>query len=193
MLILVFVVSYGVKKGTLQTYSTFWNVTHYENLRVFKNQMKNLLLVRFQYSIITSRPTIYILFLFWCFFFFFGETLLLLTFNYNSISDIIPSTYFLLIKTHVIFFTTTSSQYLGETIFTYIIFFTTASLKFLMNLRYTFDYHYLKYLAHWDLIFLTTTFYLFIAVGSKITFLTVLFLFYFFTTRLFNKEVNIYY
>ena len=193
MLILVFVVSYGIKKGTLQTYSAFWNITHYENLRVIKKQIKNVLWVRFQYSIITSRPTIYILFFFWCFFFFFGETLLLLTFNYNSISDTIPSAYFLLVKTHVIFFTTTTSQYLGETIFMYILFFTTASIKFLTNLRYTFDYHYLKYLAHWDFAFLAIILYLFIAGGSKLVFLATATLFYFFTVRFFNKNAKIFY
>ena len=127
------------------------------------------------------------------FFFFFGETLLLLTFNYNSISDTIPSAYFLLVKTHVIFFTTTSSQYLGETIFMYIVFFTTASIKFLTNLRYTFDYHYLKYLAHWDFVFLAIIFYLFIAGGSKLVFLIASILFYFFTVRFFNKDAKVSY
>lgn len=162
MLILVFVVSYGVKKGTLQTYSSFWNITHKDHLRIFNNYLKQNLLVRFQYSIITSRPTIYILFSFWCFFFFSGEFLLLLTFNYNTLSDIIPSSYFLFVKTHIIFFTTTSGQYLGETIFFYILFFTTVSIKFLLNLRYTFDYHYLKYSSQWDLLFILILIYLFL-------------------------------
>ena len=70
MLILVFVVSYGPKKGTLQTYSIFWNVPFYWYSRTFKAYKNNNLLTRFQYSIITARPTIYLLFLFWCFFFF---------------------------------------------------------------------------------------------------------------------------
>ena len=174
MLILVFVVSYGIKKGTLQTYSLFWNVTHYENIQVLKKNFTQGLLTRFQFSIITSRPTIYVLFLFWCFFFFSGELLLLLTFNYNSLSDLIPSSHFLLIKTHVIFFTTTSGQYLGETIFMYILFFTTAAVKFLLNLRYTFDYQYLKYSSHWDLAFLLALLYLFIPKTSLVFLLLLL-------------------
>jgi hypothetical protein len=189
MLILVFVVSYGVKKGTLQTYSTFWNVSPYDNLRVVKQKLQKILITRFQFSIITSRPTIYILFLFWCFFFFFGEFLLLITFNYNSVSDLIPSSYFLLIKTHIIFFTSTASQYLGETVFVYILFFTTAALKFLLNLRYTFDYHYLKYSAHWDLIFLFLIFYLIVA-NSTITLIFVAAGMLYLSFRIFYKKSN---
>jgi hypothetical protein len=122
-------------------------------------------------------------------FFFFGEFLLLITFNYNSVSDLIPSSYFLLIKTHIIFFTSTASQYLGETVFVYILFFTTAALKFLLNLRYTFDYHYLKYSAHWDLIFLFLIFYLIVA-NSTITLIFVAAGMLYLSFRIFYKKSN---
>ena len=72
MLILVFVVSYGAKKGTLATYSSFWPLPFFNHIGIFSKRGKRVLLTRFQYSIITSRPTIYLLFTFWCFFFFFG-------------------------------------------------------------------------------------------------------------------------
>ena len=162
MLILVFVVSYGPKKGTLQTYSVFWNLPYYLYLQTFKSLDNRNLLVRFQYSIITSRPTIYLLFIFWCFFFFFGEFLLLITFNYNTLSDIIPSSYLTLLKSHIIFFTENANQFLGDTIFFFILFFTTTSIKFLLNLRYSFEYLHVKSLTALDLLFVLTFFFLFL-------------------------------
>ena len=153
MLILVFVVSYGPKKGTLQTYAAFWSAAFYLYIKTFKKLSNKNLLVRFQYSIITARPTIYLLFSFWCFFFFFGELLLLITFNFNTLSDIIPSSYFATVKSHIIFFTENSNQFLGDIIFFYISFFTLAAVKFLLNLRYTFEYLHLKTYLIWDLMF----------------------------------------
>ena len=150
MLILVFIVAFGPKKGTLQTYSTFWDISFKNYLTIFKNYDPRTTLTRFQYSIVTSRTTIYLLFCFWCFFFFFGELLLLLTFNYNSLSDIIPSNYFTTLKQHIIFLTVNSNQYLGNVVFFYIIFFTTASLKFLFNLRYTCEYNHFKVFNYLD-------------------------------------------
>lgn len=150
MLILVFIVAFGPKKGTLQTYSAFWDISFKNYLAIFKNYDARATLTRFQYSIVTSRATIYLLFSFWCFFFFFGELLLLLTFNYNSLSDIIPSNYFTTLKQHIIFLTVNSNQYLGNVVFFYIIFFTTASLKFLFNLRYTCEYNHFKVFNYLD-------------------------------------------
>ena len=90
MLILVFVVSFGPKKGTILTYSSYWYANFYNNFQLLsstlvnnlnKSSLKRLMVHRFQFTIITSRTTIYLLFSFWCFFFFFGEILLLLTFK----------------------------------------------------------------------------------------------------------------
>jgi hypothetical protein len=61
------------------------------------------MLPRFQFTSVTSRSTTYVLFLFWCFFFFFGEFLLLMMFNFNTISDLIPSHFFIATKSHMIF------------------------------------------------------------------------------------------
>jgi hypothetical protein len=105
MLILIFVVSFGPKKGTTLTYFFFWSVLFYQHIKHFKTYFNGTQLVRFQYSIVTSRPTIYLLFLFWCFFTFSGELLLLIIFNYNNLSDLTPSTFFSINKITCYIFT----------------------------------------------------------------------------------------
>lgn len=88
---------------------------------------------RYQFSPITSRTTTYVLFVFWCFFFFFGEFLLLVLFNFNTISDTIPSSYFLSTKNHVIFWLNVEGK-LGEVIMIYICIFSFCSMNFLLRL-----------------------------------------------------------
>jgi hypothetical protein len=118
MFILVFVVSFGPKKSTLTVYTDIWYTNFYESYKSLLTTLKvnysakeltlaslpTKLLYRFQYTVITSRTTIYLLFSFWCFFFFFGESLLLITFNFNTLSDLIPSSFFMIFKAHIIFF-----------------------------------------------------------------------------------------
>lgn len=154
MLILVFVVSFGPKKGTILTYSSYWYADFYSNLQLITSSLSNrgdldslrfYMKHRFQFTSITSRTTIYLLFFFWCFFLFFGEILILLTFNYNTLTDLIPSNFFMSTKSHVIFFLQSNSTDLGDTIFLYILFFTTCSLLFLLNLRYTFNYEFFEH------------------------------------------------
>ena len=160
MFILVFIVSFGTKKGTLAAYASAWYVLYSSssqsiinalssksspfaaNLRV--SDVKHKLSYRFQHTALTSRLTIYILAVFWCFFFFFGESLLLLTFNYNTLTDLIPSSFFVFTKSHVIFNTFSSNALVGDTIFFFIVFFTTSSVAFLLNLRFTFSYSYTR-------------------------------------------------
>ena len=154
MIILTFIVSFGNKKGTLKTYQMFWFLSFYNYLNVYSNKWTKVSLLRFQHTIVTSRPTIYLLFFFWCFFFFFGELFLLVTFNYNTISDLIPSSFFTIIKTHTIFFLDNSSTWLSNIIFFYIIFFTTLSLIFLISLRYFFNYFYFKNFNLLDIFFI---------------------------------------
>ena len=161
MLILVFVVSFGPKKGTVLTYAGFWNYPFYEYLTNAFLANKAVLLSRFQFTVITARPTVYILILFWCFFFFFGEFLLLITFNYNTLTELIPSSFFTTTKSHVIFLLDNSNTYLGDTIFFFIIFFTTSALLFLLNLRYTFGYSYFRSVSLFDGLLVLVTIYLF--------------------------------
>jgi len=154
MFILVFVVSFGTKKGTIMTYASSWAPLLTQSLgmiatacRVSKNPsigVRRAHLYRFQHTALTSRITIYILMTFWCFFFFFGEALLLITFNYNTLTDLIPSSFFVFVKSHAIFMTSSSSAILSDTIFFFILFFSIASASFLLNLKYTYTYYYTR-------------------------------------------------
>ena len=155
MFILIFIVSFGTKKGVLASYSSSWypvysnslqNLYHYYACirSINPTKLTFLHIYRFQHTNLTSRFTIYILALFWCFFFFFGESLLLLTFNYNTLTDLIPSGFFVFTKSHVIFNTFSSSTFIGDTIFFFIVFFTTSAIAFLLNLRYSFTYSYTR-------------------------------------------------
>ena len=170
MLILVFVVSFGAKKGTILTYSSYWYSNFYHNFQMLssmlndkntKSNLKWLLIHRFQFTMITSRTTIYLLFSFWCFFFFFGEILILLTFNFNTLTDLIPSNFFMFTKSHVIFLMDNGNAYLNDVIFFYILFFTTCSLLFLLNLRYSFNYQFFQHQFLIDVIFFIVNLYLF--------------------------------
>lgn len=171
MFILTFVVIFGPKKGILTTYASFWNfkyffynqiLINFINKKTFNHDFLNFyLLYRFQYTIVTCRTTIYLLFSFWLFFFFFGESLLMILFNFSTITDSVYSDYFFLFKHHTIFSLTTLSSFLSDTIMFYIIFFTTCSFIFLLNLRYTFNYFYLNNLWFFDLIFITILLFLF--------------------------------
>lgn len=170
MFLLVFVVSFGPKKSTILVYSSYWYANFYKNFQLLSlylntnlnySTLRFMMKHRFQFTSITSRTTIYLLFSFWCFFFFFGEILLLLTFNFNTLSDLIPSNFFISTKNHVIFLLNNSNTYLNDTIFFYIIFFTTSSFIFLMNLRYTFNYNFFQNQYILDLIFIIVSIYLF--------------------------------
>ena len=127
MFILIFKVAFGTKKGTLATYSFAWRSLFSQSFLLVTNwhlaknlplqSLRSIYYYRFQHTALTSRPTIYLLLSFWCFFFFFGESLLLFTFNYNTLIDLIPSSFFTFIKSHVIYMTLSSNSFLGDTIF----------------------------------------------------------------------------
>ena len=133
MFFLVFLVMFNIKKGSIVAYSPNWYFSIYTNLRTsilanynnksFSKNWKTLFLNRYQFTSITSRSTTYFLFGFWLFFFFYGETLLLVLFNYSTLTDTIPSSSFFLIKQHVVFLLITSSTKLLSCINFYIFFF----------------------------------------------------------------------
>ncbi len=172
MFILTFVVVFGPKKGVFTTYLSFWNFKYYDYTRILINfsknynnfNLKNLnfkLFYRFQFTIVTCRTTIYLLFSFWLFFFFFGEILLLILFNFSTLTDSISSDYFMIFKNHTIFYLNNSSSRLSNYIMFYILFFTTCSFIFLLNLRYSFNYLYFNNLLFLDILFLLILSYLF--------------------------------
>lgn len=84
-----------------------------------------------------------------------------MTLNYNTLIDQIPSSFFALIKSHVIFMTDSSNVLLGDTIFFFILFFSFASGAFLLNLRYAHSYAYNKTTAVIDICFTAALLYLF--------------------------------
>ena len=171
MFILSFVVIFGIKKGVYTTYLSFWNFKYFNlnqilinffnkkflDLKIFNHYS----LYRFQYTIVTCRTTIYLLFSFWLFFFFFGESLLMILFNFSTVTDSITSNYFMFFKIHTIFFLNQSSSNLSSIIMFYIFFFTSCSFIFLLNMRYTFNYSYLNSVFFFDIIFFLIIFFLF--------------------------------
>jgi hypothetical protein len=151
MFILVFLVMFGPKKGSIAAYSSSWDfnfTSHVAALAYFQSlastNLAHALKYRFHFTSITSRSTSYFLFTFWLFFFFYGETLLLLVFNYSSTVDTISSTSFFTIKQHIIFFLTTTSAQLTSHINFYIYFLTTCSFMYLINLNYSYNYNYIR-------------------------------------------------
>jgi hypothetical protein len=164
MFTVTFIVSFGPKKGNLSAYAGYWyaNFTNhlYSSLLFFKTNsslptLNWSMLHRFQFTIITSRSTTYFLFSFWCFFFFFGEILLLLMFNFSTLSDLIPSHFFISTKSHMIFWMDNSSTRLGEVIMFYIIFLTLCAFRFLTQTDLNFTYNYLRLELFADIVFVS--------------------------------------
>jgi hypothetical protein len=164
-----FVISFGIKKGNLSAYSSYWYSDFKNNFQLLNftlpsnyltNSYSNLMAHRFQFTSITSRSTTYLLFTFWCFFFFFGELLLLVLFNYNTVSDSVPSYYFFNTKSHVIFWLNSSSSNLTTTIMFYILFLSTCSFNFLLRLDLFHTYNSLSQEVGSDIIFFLIILYL---------------------------------
>jgi hypothetical protein len=186
MFILVFIVVYGPKKGLLSTYYSFWSfkwLQEYYLIILNKNKackpsFKLTVLssipkgfnynswaylnnYSFQFSIVTCRVTTYILLTFWLFFTFFGENFFSIIFNFSNLTDTISSNFFLIFKTHTVFFLNNSSLLLSDMLSQFIFFFISCALIFLVNLKFTTYYNYLT--ATWiiDLLFLLIIFFIF--------------------------------
>ena len=150
MFMLVFLVMFGTKKGSVVSYRSGWGSTIQQQLASianYKNSINSLIyasLYRFQFTAVTSRTTSYFLFTFWCFFFFFGEILLLITFNFSTPLDTIASSSFFTIKQHTVFYLNTLSTKLLTHINCYIYFLTSSAFMYLVNLNYAYSYNYFK-------------------------------------------------
>lgn len=171
MFILTFIVVFGPKKSSLLTYLTFWHFNYRVAIKLIINKLSDrltykrlnmYLLFRFQLTVLTCRSTIYVLFTFWCFFFFFGEWLLLLTFNFSTLTDTVPSNFFFSFKTHTSFYVNNVTAKTLSVIMFYITLFTVAAFLFLFNLRYAINYSYFSNLWMFDLAFLIISSYLFL-------------------------------
>jgi hypothetical protein len=155
MFILLFFVVFGVKKSNLSTYRIFWFFAPLENLLVLtsadlraeifpktigardviKLKWANYLTHRFQFTAITSRSTVYLLFVFWLFFFFFGEFLVLLLVNFTNLSDSLPANSFFTLKSHFIFELQSYSFLLTKNLLSLIVFFSFAAIFYLLGLK----------------------------------------------------------
>lgn len=150
MFMLVFLVMFGPKKGSVIAYRSGWGSTFQlqtASISNYLSSLKELLytsIYRFQFTTITSRSTSYFLFSFWCFFFFFGEILLLVTFNFSTPVDTITSSSFFTIKQHTVFYLDTLSNRLLNHINAYIYFLTTTAFMYLINLNYSYNYNYFR-------------------------------------------------
>lgn len=170
MFILVFVVLFGPKKGTLSTYLTAWSFMRTQNTQILLNRSKvsrdtddinRTLSPNFQFTAVTSRLTTYVLFTFWCFFLCCGESLMLILFNYNTLTDLIPSSFFIYTKSHYVFQTLTSSNTLSNLLMLIIFFFTTMSYILLSTLTQFSQYKYLVVTLWSESLLVFATFYLF--------------------------------
>lgn len=164
MLMLVFLVMFGPKKGSIVAYRSGWynlldrqinaiilKLQHTgtrnlkSNISMFSSYIHSLI-YRFNFTTITSRSTSYFLFTFWVFFFFFGEILLLLTFNFSTPVDTISSSSFFTIKQHTAFYLNSISNTLLYHINIYIYFLTASAIVYLINLNYSYSYNYFRQL-----------------------------------------------
>lgn len=168
MLILISVVSFGPKKGALSAYAEYWHANFYRTTQLMANaalkpksclssaldekRLSQSLGMQLQFTIMTSHPTVYVLFGVWLFIFFFGEILLLLVFNFQTLTDLIPSHFFMTTKNHVVFLLDNSNNFLISRIFELILFCTTCSVLFLLNLRTSFTATPFSYHATFNMI-----------------------------------------
>ena len=149
MFILIFAVMFGFKKGSITVYNDTWlydsKINLFTSLKelTIKHSLLNLY-HNYTFTVITSRLTSYILISFWLFFSFFGESFLMITFNYTTVVDTVTSSTFLILKQHIIFYITTISNYLHTSLSFFIYFLTSCSFSFLFHLNYKSKYNIFK-------------------------------------------------
>lgn len=148
MFTLIFIVVFGPKKSARAVYAVSWNfffkniINFLFNFTVPNFAANNALF--YQYTSMTGRLTIRLLFLFWLFFFFFGEYCLTFIFDFNSLTNLIPNNSFFSEKSHFFAQMTTTSSCLSDLLNFFIFFFGLIAANFLLNLKFTFAYHFVK-------------------------------------------------
>jgi hypothetical protein len=160
MFMLVFLVMFGPKKGSATAYAGSWDfkcTPQFANLfcgtpaRILKFRVNRgltalkALTFRFQFTVITSRLTTYLLLLFWLFFLHFGEALLLIVFNYSVLTDSINSSSFMLVKQHVPYSLNSVSTKLLSQVNFFILLLTPLAFGYLICLGYVTKY---KFFVH---------------------------------------------
>ena len=169
MTMLLFFAVFGPKKSTLLSYSTFWNYKNFYNFffflkkpSFFVNTLTNAIYVRFQFAAVTSNLTSLILFSFWIFFFFFGESFLLLLFNFSSLNDTIGGSYFASFKNFTVFNFLLLSHKLHLSLNFFIYFFSSCAFIFLLKLRYAFIYKYFLFESKFNYLIIFLFFFIFL-------------------------------
>jgi hypothetical protein len=110
------------------------------NLRSKNNTLNSItssyFIHRVQHTNVTSRLTSYVLFLFWMFFMFWGEYLILIITNYSTLSDMIVSSSFNTLKQHVVYFLRFSNPNIHTYLTFYIYLLVSSSFLFMINFNY---------------------------------------------------------
>jgi hypothetical protein len=175
MFILIFIVMFGLKKGHIGVYASMWG----DNFKLQNRALKGSKHISEMYTTdipglystifltsITSQLTSYILLIFWLICFSFGETFILILWNFSSLIDSITSNQFILIKQHIIMYTMSLTTSLLYSLNTYIYVLTISALFFLFNLTYRINYHLITYSTYTSGIY-------FISVTSILVFILV--------------------
>lgn len=165
MFTLIFSVVFGPRKSVLNVYFDGWKTPNlalkYFFLGSTTLKVPSNTILFLQNTNVTGRLTVWVLFLFWNFFYFFGEYFLSLIFNLSSISDSVIGSFFFYEKSHFIFNLKSSSQLLSQLINFFIFFFGLSSFLFLISLKFNFAYSYFKAAANTDFFILLVFFFLF--------------------------------
>lgn len=176
MFILIFVVFFGPKKGTLPVYTSITSLDNlYEIYFSSKMNLTRKFLLAFesnkqydatyqQLTYVTSRTTTFILLFFWIFFFYSGESLLLILLNYNTLIDSIISSNFTSTKNHNIFSLNTISTLLELNVNCFIWFFTTLSVYYLSTVTNQSNVNYVSKSTLIDKLWLVSLITLFLTV-----------------------------
>lgn len=151
MLLPVFVVMFGPKKGAMTSYSSAWEenskysflMSSYSNWLTY--QSTTVLICRFIFTSVTSKLTSIILFSFWLFFFSYGESFFFIIFNLGTLLDTITSSSFFTIKQHLIFSTTTYSMPLFTSLSIQIFFFSIQAFIYLILINNASSYKYFEF------------------------------------------------
>lgn len=109
-------------------------------------------------------------------FLFFGESLILITFSYSTLIDLIPSSSFTTIRSHMFFNTHSGNAMLSEAIAFFILFFMIAATTFLVNLRYPLLYSYFRATALTDFLALIIVSFAFWPTISSFSYPTIVFI-----------------
>jgi len=134
MFTLVVIVNFGIKKGVVGTYKLNWN-----NKSLFNKKNYNLIdsikaiNSDLQIYYILSKTSALIFFIFWLFFYNWGEKFLLIIFNFSSITDPIRSSAFTLTNSYSMFLLFSASFKLSNSLFFYVIVSLFLAVAFLTN------------------------------------------------------------